>query len=357
MTTAQYEPKANADEPLVVHIKSALSVKNTTIDKYILNFFNIDNPDPLYVFVLPDTTKNRTVVLRKSNFSPAIFPNISILDKRIQWHSSTLKAVPPTHLPAESKRIQRSRLPPDDSNVESVASTEDEQYVVAENVRTEKNFFKFMDKLNNGRISNDVQEQPSAVALHQIHGDLSYEIDDVLPNGYRFPLEKPGDSFYQRQKYPKRSTRISWKELGLNGWSGRLSKPGIHYRKGKRFDSIKYNIYDVFNCIISIRFFFALTVWQPRNIMNFPRQTRHTAMRQRENISFFTQKFQTGIQRNHDICTQHLTIVLTCNMTKLMQVRTHRCRNDRKLPDFHRNQYHHQRQYHPPQTLILGKLI
>lgn len=355
LTTTQYEPNIKSDEPLIVHIKSVLNVKNSTIDKHLLNFFNIDNPDPLYIFVLPDATKNRTVVLRKSNFSPATFPNISILDKRIQSHSSTFKSLPQSQLlPAESKRIQRSKLLLDDSSsVENDASTEDEQNVVAENVRTEKNFFKFMDRLNNGRLSNDVEDQPTAAALQQIQGDHLYEIDDVLPSGYRFPLENPGDSFYHRQKYPKRSTKISWKDLGLNGWSGRLSKPGIRYRKGKRSNDFKSKFLN--NCtivLISVVFF---TVWRLRNNMNFQRQTMHTK-RQPEINSFFTQKFQIDVRKSHGICTQHLIIVQTNNMTKLMPVRIHHCRNDRKWSGFHRSQYHRQHRYRPRHTWIRGKL-
>lgn len=218
-----------------------------------MNLFNTENPDPLYIFVLPDEQKNRTIVLRKSSFSPAIFPNISIIDKRIQLHQnhkspqSIFGVVQPN-----TNRIQRSKLK-DDFDLDTHATNDDEKYVeiVAENVRTEKNFFQFMDKLNKDKIASGggegenvaVAPPPSAAAYkqHSLNGeDNVLDFEHGIHQGYRLPLEESsGDSggyYYQRKKNTKPNNgKVSWQDLGLGGWSGRLSRPAWNFRKGKTY--------------------------------------------------------------------------------------------------------------------------
>lgn len=77
-----------------VHIKNVLNVhpENSTIDKYISSLFNLNNMNPTYVFRLPDT-KNRTLVLRKSDFTAAVFPNITNVNKFAK-SSENLQASP-----------------------------------------------------------------------------------------------------------------------------------------------------------------------------------------------------------------------------------------------------------------------
>lgn len=208
----------------------------------------------MYIFVLPDDKKNRTIVLRKSNFSPAIFPNISVIDKRIQSHQLNYKSQSIFGSLAQNNRIQRSKLKDDEFDLDSYATTnDDEKYVeiVAENVRTEKNFFQFMDKLNKDKINSGGENVfvPSAAAYKQQQlqsGDNLLDVEHIFQHGYQLPLETSGDGYLnQRSKNAKQknNSKVSWRDLGLNGWSGRLSRPAWNFRKSKRYMRVNFYMY------------------------------------------------------------------------------------------------------------------
>lgn len=217
------------------------SSDDASIDQYVSNAFNVHNQDPLYVFVLPGA-ENETVVLRRSNFEEAIFPNVTILRmlrkmvKTSKWlqTENTDRKSEKFWKPDERFRAKYEQFKQDANDVD-----EDESMnVVEENVRTERNFLKFMDTLNVNDIENNdngiedshtetttTPEENSDSESQQIErhvNDYQSLLKDVHSKGH---IGKYGLSHAHwdspTTKRPAK-TKVSWKDLGLEGWTGQL---------------------------------------------------------------------------------------------------------------------------------------
>lgn len=223
-----------------------LHTPNDTIDKYIIESFNLHNPDPTYVFVLPDAS-NQTLTFRRSNFSDISFPNTStqkILQNILK--SSKFAHLFPSHDERLSKQLALDQrfftkyqqfMSTDMSDLHEAESLR----IVEENVRTEKNFFKYMDKLN-GAIDNDAikteqstahQHRPSIDQQHstdyptlirQIHAKKNIANYALARDNVRDNVLARDHVRAQLQAWPTTKKSISWDDFGLPGWVGPINE-------------------------------------------------------------------------------------------------------------------------------------
>jgi hypothetical protein len=175
------------------HIKKVLNlhaIENSTIDKYISSMFNVHNENPTYVFELPGKTR---VTLRRSDFSTAIFPNITNINKftqnisthhNLQESASVKRPVKVKNEESSSEEIRREKF-----LFENGFDDYDDnmKQVVEENVRSERDFIDLMNELNSN-------------------------------------LEREEKIKPQHPKRSRLNDNKEWDEIGLSGWSGTMVK-------------------------------------------------------------------------------------------------------------------------------------
>lgn len=210
-----------------------LHTKNETIDKYIFESFNVYKPDPKYVFVLPGSS-NRTLEYHRSNFSDISFPNTTSL----QTLQKILKSSKFAHLfPSHDEQIAKQLALNDRffEKYKQFMSNENDLYeaeslkIVEENVRTERSFFKFMDKLNDGtdsdaEVSTDESDERQSSPKHRPTAtDYSALIKTIHANDHVGNYELTKDNSREPVKWPG-SEHLSWDDFGLHGWIGKINE-------------------------------------------------------------------------------------------------------------------------------------
>lgn len=246
LTTAQTDIIKN-------YIKSVLNV-DPNLEHNITQLVNLNDPDPMYVFMLPDQP-NKTLILRKSNFARAIFPNITNIQMHI-YRSNISKLF---ELIENIDRIKPKLMNDDEESVDSTNVNEfygsfvdldeaESMKIVDENVRTEKNFLKFMQHLNRQQENSytlpyvkhreSSSEQPQS---NHEHLELTIKESNIVikkkPKNhqpfkdapsqieYSLHIDYPTSTTTQRPKVVKKPV-VSWKDLGLDGWTGGIKEPG-----------------------------------------------------------------------------------------------------------------------------------
>lgn len=246
-TTTPIESLTNSERnsDLMDHIKRVLNLKpvdGTSIDQYVANAFNVHQQDPLYVFILPGE-KNETIVHRRSDFGEAVFPNVTTLQmlRKIAQHSKWLQQSENADRKSEKfwKSDERFRLKYEQFKQNANDLDEGESVkIVEENVRTERNFFKFLDTLNvNGIVDNNNNDIDSSTETSSIAGDNSdsesqqnnrhlneYEtfLMDEHPNDHISNYRLANEHWESTTSKRPASTKVSWKDLGLDGWTGEI---------------------------------------------------------------------------------------------------------------------------------------
>lgn len=179
------------------HIKKVLNMHNASFDKFIDKMFNFNNLNPTYVFRIPDSNKNknRTLVFRKSDFSVAVFPNITNVNKfknqAVQSSSSSTQQIVKVKSEEVLEELKQERLIFQrnlNGNYEDTDYDENMMKIVEENVRSEKEFIKFMRDLNEDLDEDELREK-----------------------------------FQKNQAKRNKNKKDEWEELGLAGWSGAMS--------------------------------------------------------------------------------------------------------------------------------------
>lgn len=199
-----------------VHIKKVLNVQinNSTLDKYISSIFNLNNVNPTYVFRLPDN-RNQTLVLRKSDFSAAVFPNVTNVNKfkkpadKLEVSSSIKRPVALKSEDSIDELKHEKRI--FDNNISGNFEDEDDMmHIVNENVRSEEDFIKLMNEMN-----DDLNEEDLRQIQHQ-------------------KLVQPP----KKKKAPKQkiSEEDQWEELGLSGWTGTVAGSKELLPKKEKFE-------------------------------------------------------------------------------------------------------------------------
>jgi hypothetical protein len=178
------------------HIKKVLNlhaIENSTIDKYISSMFNVHNENPTYVFELPGKTR---VVLRRSDFSTAIFPNITNVNK-----------FTPNISTSTSQKLHAS------ASVKRPVKVKNEDSSSSEELRREKYLFE------NG--FDDYDDNMNKVVEENVRSEKDF-ID--LMNELNSNLEREEKIKPQIPKRSRLNDNKEWDEIGLNGWSGTMVK-------------------------------------------------------------------------------------------------------------------------------------
>uniref|UniRef100_A0A182INE5 Phospholipase A2-like central domain-containing protein n=1 Tax=Anopheles atroparvus TaxID=41427 RepID=A0A182INE5_ANOAO len=204
-------PPPHTQVKMKSHIKRILNIheENSTLDSYLLSLFNMENLNPTYVFLLPMDGKNhvRKLIYQRSDFEEAEFPNVTTINKFTERPNRTAALVvkPGGDMQLEKKIFEY---------IDRDTMDEGTLKVVEENVRTERNFIKFMDDLN-----RDLDEEERRRTLKE-----------TLRKQSATPGRLPSALF---TPYTYRSTQqtVGWDDLGLEGWAG-----GLREIQGHRFE-------------------------------------------------------------------------------------------------------------------------
>lgn len=207
------------------------------MDDFIVKSFNIYDPDPVYVFVLPGNDANQTLVFRRSDFSEITFPNMTSLQRLQKLLKNSQIAFSPTN---DDDQQSRKQLFPNQQKFlakykhflsdNAYDSDEAESLkVIEENVRTEKNFFKFMDKLNDGFVGDEVNRFDDIENDHELESrSHKYRTTTDYRALIRTLHSREHIGSYELANKHTRITRplsdkITWDDFGLNGWVGNIN--------------------------------------------------------------------------------------------------------------------------------------
>lgn len=201
------------------HIKQVLNMQKTDliIDRYLSSIFNLNNPNPTYIFKL----ENQTLVFRKSDFSEAVFPNITNLNKFKRNTNGTTQN--PKNRYNDNKIEDLSELKQEKLVFDNRINDDlDEKLlkIIEENVRTERNFIKFMDDLNHDLEDEDYRatkngEKISAKLTAKYHTKAPLWKTTTPKMNFKELFKPKDDEFNQK---------VNWDDLGLSGWSGGLKE-------------------------------------------------------------------------------------------------------------------------------------
>lgn len=234
--TVTDRPKWRSINQLKNQIKFILNLnksKNESIDRYIVETFNVFNPDPVYVFVLPDSS-NSTLVFHRSNFSDISFPNTTSL----QEIQKILRSSKYAHLfPSPDERSSKDQALGESFFVKykQFISSENDFLeektlkIVEENSRTEKNFFKFMDKLNEDTNSEEIpiEDSDERTLLDSKQKQTNYPayIKNIHSKDHigNYDLVDKNDRKVIWPTNEKSAENLSWDDFGLQGWVGKIN--------------------------------------------------------------------------------------------------------------------------------------
>ncbi|XP_037026841.1 uncharacterized protein LOC119067799 [Bradysia coprophila] len=227
--THQHTTESYDLNSIETQIKQFLNVHpaNKSMDLLIRDVFNVDNPNPMYIFVLPGE-KNRTLVLTRNSFDQAVYPNISTGQRFIKDDNAKklLQLIGSGTIKDKSKDADFDNLIFDLKDLDEAESMR----IVAENVRTERNFIEFMERLNkNANVgSNIVQEHTPHQSSVDVSKTVNKEYEDLVSPKlkYKFEIDYSGDSLRHTTQGTVKTTELDWKDLGLDGWIGGLREPG-----------------------------------------------------------------------------------------------------------------------------------
>lgn len=237
---------------LINHIKKVLNLdmKSNAMDEHFVNSFNIYNPDPMYVFVLPGDESNITLVFHRSNFSETSFPNTTSLLKlhsilknsKLGQYIQFERHRAPKLLVNDFRFFERYKELMNDADLDDAASLR----VVEENVRTERNFFKFMDNLNKQsdvqhndvttqsyvnsdtfglRLSHSSKQNGQQYKENQLKQKGRSEYQSLLKNihshshlgNYQLGNSAQHYENFEKEKFSTNSQGVTWEDLGLPG--------------------------------------------------------------------------------------------------------------------------------------------
>lgn len=226
------------------HIETVLNLDEDDDDTSdLMDSLNIHNPNPVYVFLIPGQHTNRTVAYRRSDFVYTAFPNTTILQ---HFHKMLRESSFKPYVDAIDDQQMTKQLHVNNRRFlakykEFLADHSDELHslnAIEENVRTEKNFFKFMDEINGNdryprhvnRIADELQKHFTVTTTD--YRALIQELHSTDSHVGNFAL-KNESSFEERAEV---NDEVSWDDLGLHGWSGKIAMKHNHPQENRYFE-------------------------------------------------------------------------------------------------------------------------
>lgn len=175
--------------------------ENETLDHYVTNSFNTKNLNPAYIFILPDKN-NRTVVLRKNDFLEIDYPNISHINKFRKMQKDFFNKN------EMQEKLMENKFSDDSDSME----------MVAENMRTERNFYKWVEDYNNDVDADTFTNRPNSKFQNR-KSEEDYELYDDY-----------GTISEEEKTKSEEDDKVQWDDFGLKGWSGGLKKVREEYK-------------------------------------------------------------------------------------------------------------------------------
>lgn len=214
-----------AIEQMKNRIKRVLNVNmsDNAADQLIFSSFNLRNPNPSYVFVLPDDEANQTISFQRSDFAEASFPNVTTLQmlRKFMLESNLMETNDKIEAPlwknndAFWAKYEQTKPNADDENDEEIDKT------VQENTRTERNFFRFMDQLNAEADEDGSVDPMNRFIEEQSTTNYENSLRHIHPHDSIGNYKLGGTKWdFTTKKYPATTNRVSWKDFGLHGWAG-----------------------------------------------------------------------------------------------------------------------------------------
>lgn len=205
--------------------------ENETLDHYVTNSFNTINLNPAYIFILPDKS-NLTLVIRKNDFLEIDYPNIS--------HINKFKKMKKDFFNKKQENEMQEKL------MENLYSDDSESMeMVDENMRTERNFYKWVEDYNND-VESFTKRPNKKKSFQNRKSEEDYELyDDEYNDDYETVSEEKEKS--------EEGDSVLWDDFGLKGWTGGLKKVREEYKTDiERY----YNILGIYKIFIYNLFYF-----------------------------------------------------------------------------------------------------
>lgn len=194
----------------------------------LMDALNTHNPNPIYVFIVPGRHSNRTIAYRRSDFISTTFPNTTLLQ---HFHKMLRESSFKPYVDAIDDQQMHKQLHVNNRRFlanykEFLVDHSDELGsldAIEENVRTEKNFFKFMDEVNGNnhidseRLTTDYQSLIKELHSTDSIGNLAL-VDGNIAN---HRMLDPDDS------------EVTWDDLGLAGWTGFIRMKHNHPQENR----------------------------------------------------------------------------------------------------------------------------
>lgn len=224
-----HENKRYAINRLRHHIEDVLNLDDDDDSTDLMEDLNIRNPNPIYIFNIPGEQSNRTVAYRRSDFASTTFPNTTLLQHfhKMLRESSFKPYVDAIDDQEMTKQIHVSNRRFLANYKDFLADRSDELGslgAIQENVRTEKNFFKFMDEINR---NNERFEKQLPIIATTDYRSLIKELHSTDHIG-NFALAASDKHLEQRAKLSDAKDPVTWEDLGLDGWSGNIHMKHEH---------------------------------------------------------------------------------------------------------------------------------
>lgn len=155
------------------------------LHSFIAHTFELRNPNPTYMFILPNE-KHKHLIMKRTDFKRPIFPNITELNIRLNRLSA--------------KRFlnqEGSDIDPLISGKPSSTFYNNDENTILENIQTERTFIDYMQRLN----------EKAENLLEYIRKRQNPQFKNS--NISRIPLML-------------RNADLEWQKVGLDGWRGEI---------------------------------------------------------------------------------------------------------------------------------------
>lgn len=224
-----HQSKRYAINRLRHHIENVLNIDDDDDSTDLMDDLNIRNPNPVYIFVIPDEQSNRTVAYRRSDFASTTFPNTTLLQHfhkmlRESSFKPYIDALDEQEMTKQIHVTNRRFLAKYNDFLSDRSDELGSLDAIHENVRTEKNFFKFMDEING---ENERAEKQSPLITTTDYRSLIKELHSTDHIG-NFALAASEQLEHRAQLLDEKDSETTWEDLGLDGWTGNIRMKHEH---------------------------------------------------------------------------------------------------------------------------------
>lgn len=223
-------------------------------DNSLTSMFKSVDEDPVYVFVLPDK-RNKTVVFHQSDFTKMEYPRISEvgrMDGPVYYKPLNATAFQDATANKTTPIAQRLTIRDEEDEDDDFSDYSDDEEaemnrIIEENVRTERNFIRYMEDLKKRPKGQKSQKKPSTskgpvnfqhFGEEHFHPDLFHSSEDDEPSPDEVIRPPPptlpyhsdddDDEEYLEKPRPKKNRAKKVKKKPGYGNIGEVISPPFH---------------------------------------------------------------------------------------------------------------------------------